>query len=155
MRKTPKIAQVLQSHLLRLNNTHKTKSSSIKFKTNLIHFIRLLPLINILHTAHNTPSPPPFHPTYLGFCDFFISKPRPPPLVDCSDVEDRDDDDVADPPIDDPDDDDDENDDDDDGPVPAAAPKVPATELNEYRFLLLFIAHLALHITTESESFRS
>lgn len=97
----------------------------------------------------------------LGFCDFFISKPRPPPLVDCSDVEDRDDDD--DPPSDDPDDDDDGNengdaDDDAPGPVPAAAadaPKVPATELNEYRFLLLFIAHLALHITTESESFRS
>lgn len=92
----------------------------------------------------------------LGFCDFFISKSPPLPPVDCSDVEDRDDND-EDEPIDDPDrtffaltreavpapaDD------------AAAVADVPATELNEYRFLLLFIAHLALHITAESESLR-
>lgn len=100
--------------------------------------------------------------TYLGFCDFFISKSPPPPPVDSSDAEGKDNNDEADP-IDDP-----------AGtftpaaeniptapavPAPPPTPPntvagVPATEPNEYRFLLLLIAHRALRITTESESFR-
>lgn len=97
----------------------------------------------------------------LGFCDFFISKSPPPLPADSSDEEDKDD-----------------SDEEDNNPDPAEAELSPAnpnppaaeaaSELNECRFRLLllllllflwpllFIAHLALHITmAESEPSRT